>query len=113
MIEVADGDLASVVCDSFSPLKLGIRFDVGPHAGERIDVTLNADGSVTVSDWDLIGWYLASGLMSTRSQDFPVLTLLMAARGKIKEVTEAEAHEIARRYGADPWLSAPVGGSCS
>lgn len=90
-------DVSPVV--PFIPFQLTVSFGVGPHTGEAVVLTVNGDGSITVSDWDLLDHYQAA-CMTPRSPDFGLVTLLLAARGHIREVGKAECAEIALRFGS-------------
>jgi len=64
------------------------------HAERESHILVNADGSVHIGDWEFLQIYYETSV-AYDSPEFVILTLLLAARGHIKESTLAEAHMLA------------------
>lgn len=63
------------------------------HITGRHEFTINADGSVYVSNWQAMEWY--RNQLTFGSPDAGVMLLLFAARGHLREVTLEERDRIA------------------
>lgn len=79
-------DLPSVLHPSrFTPLQFSLDI-----AGMKAQFTINADGSLWMSDWEVFRRYYAT--IAFNDQNFGLLRLLFAARGHIREV-DADARD--------------------
>ena len=72
----------------------------GQHAERESHILVNADGSIHISDWEFLQIYYETSV-GYDSPEFTILTLLLAARGHIKECGLREAHTIAMATLAD------------
>lgn len=84
----------------YYPFMIRMEAVKGAFAGQSCRIIVNADGSIFVDDWDfVIAWYEQD--IGYRSPEFVLLTLLLAARGHIKESTSEEVRAIAMGTIAD------------
>jgi hypothetical protein len=79
---------------SYTPMWFSLKAETGPHAGTTTEFTVNADGSVWVSDWTALEWW--KNQTQPNEQTFGTLVLLLAARGHIREVDAEERDRIAK-----------------